>query len=955
MSFDTVMHRSSTRLAALFLVTTAMVACQDSDLTEPDGPRLEPGTPDAEIVEQGNGHFFFLPPLDDEEQNGTFNPGLLTRVEVCLWDRNAATDDDDGTDPCVSVLESFDAAEITVATDDEEYHVNWDIRGTDPDLGDLLAIRVLTAGIQLGYAEIVVGRNMRDARNAAADIGGDVIPLVRNQTLPIKYRAEFGIFCANPDGCVEETVTDDEGGTVINEEEDAGVELESGALPPGTDAVVVFIEEIELDEGEECIEDIGVLTTTGRCIRISTAPKLTQDFEEDVIVGICVDPPADFDKYQIHRFDPDKPGDQVEALPSAAALFLDCAGFNVSLRDAGPIGRMAHAGWRTLKRVFAPTPLVASDEGFGGTASRLSFFQWAKPVTLTATSSQAQTAVAGDPVADDPAVLVLTAHNDGNDPPEPVDDHPVTFEFFDVGGVSLGTTVVLSDVNGLASVPWTLSGNLGIQTVEVTGFNAGPVVFEAEALGLVSRWSGDNTLADSEGSNDITSQGTGIGFAPGVVNDAMSFNSGSWGSIASAPDIETAEQLSVNFWVKFNTLAPGVQRLFTINGERFVVREQGDDGLVMYMFGFGSTIAAERQVFVEPALSAGCWHHVGATFDGATMALYLDGDQIGTTTPPGGSPDPATGGVRFSTDFSPERLDGLMDEVEFHNRALSPAEVQARVDAAVTAGTPGLCTDTDGDMVLDHVDNCRLVANPDQTDTDGDGIGDACTLSFSFESGDLTGWSEIDEGSGDFAVMTGTEAPLHIGSNDTNFEVLPPPDGNFAAMTDQFGPGTHILYRDIAVPAGGQTSLSMIVYVRNRLSPQDGGYIISAQDGLSHAGAANQHMRVDIMDPGAPADDVGIGVLANLFITQPGDPVSLGYTTVTGDLTPWAGQTVRIRIGEVDNQTFFHGGADNILVTNPDQPATAITPLQSPGRITPLRAGPTGEPAPTYRYEEKHR
>lgn len=37
-------------------------------------------------------------------------------------------------------------------------------------------------------------------------------------------------------------------------------------------------------------------------------------------------------------------------------------------------------------------------------------------------------------------------------------------------------------------------------------------------------------------------------------------------------------------------------------------------------------------------------------------------------------------------------------------------------------------TDVDGDQVMDHEDNCVLIANADQTDTDGNGLGDACDV-----------------------------------------------------------------------------------------------------------------------------------------------------------------------------------------------------------------------------------
>jgi hypothetical protein len=56
---------------------------------------------------------------------------------------------------------------------------------------------------------------------------------------------------------------------------------------------------------------------------------------------------------------------------------------------------------------------------------------------------------------------------------------------------------------------------------------------------------------------------------------------------------------------------------------------------------------------------------------------------------------------------------------------LGPDPICADSDVLGTfaAGVP---LDTDGDLVPDIADNCPLVFNPDQVDTDGDGIGDAC-------------------------------------------------------------------------------------------------------------------------------------------------------------------------------------------------------------------------------------
>lgn len=57
----------------------------------------------------------------------------------------------------------------------------------------------------------------------------------------------------------------------------------------------------------------------------------------------------------------------------------------------------------------------------------------------------------------------------------------------------------------------------------------------------------------------------------------------------------------------------------------------------------------------------------------------------------------------------------------------APADLADYVDPQL----PGcMAVDTDGDSVPDNMDNCTLVANVNQVDTDGDGIGNQCDGDF---------------------------------------------------------------------------------------------------------------------------------------------------------------------------------------------------------------------------------
>lgn len=173
----------------------------------------------------------------------------------------------------------------------------------------------------------------------------------------------------------------------------------------------------------------------------------------------------------------------------------------------------------------------------------------------------------------------------------------------------------------------------------------------------------------------------------------------------------------------------------------------------------------------------------------------------------------------------------------------------------------------------------------------------------------LNGWTVVDQANsfGSWYALSGTTAPESL------LTVPAPPGGSFAAVIDQQGPGSHVLYQDITVPASGGT-LSFDLFLNNTASD----FTVPSPATLDFSGAANQQFRVDIMSTTAGDFDVGAGVLANVYQTNPGDPLTTGgYTNVSFNLAAFAGQTVRLRFAEVDNQLFFNVGIDNVRIAAP--------------------------------------
>lgn len=187
-----------------------------------------------------------------------------------------------------------------------------------------------------------------------------------------------------------------------------------------------------------------------------------------------------------------------------------------------------------------------------------------------------------------------------------------------------------------------------------------------------------------------------------------------------------------------------------------------------------------------------------------------------------------------------------------------------------------------------------------------------------FETGTLSNWSVVNQGSGDWFAYSGTTSPA------SGHEIAAPPEGEFAATTDQNGPGSHMMTQDI-VPTTNDSTLSFVLYYENRNDE------FHTPNTLSHEEEPNQQYRVDLIDPNASIDSVAPeDVVENLFITEEGDPLSLEPTLMSFNLSEYVGQELRLRFAEVDNQFFFQASVDRVRLSSEnavDEPSSTAPDL----------------------------
>ena len=143
----------------------------------------------------GNQHFFWLPPivLGPSPSSGSNLPGLAAEVKIL-----ECTGDPLEGDPCSSFGSAVTFTTLTgpgsetVRDGGDHYIVNWHTdlgEGDGVVPGGTYRICVSADGLDLGHADVLVGSNGKDVKDARAN---GYVPLVAGSTLPIKFRIEDG-------------------------------------------------------------------------------------------------------------------------------------------------------------------------------------------------------------------------------------------------------------------------------------------------------------------------------------------------------------------------------------------------------------------------------------------------------------------------------------------------------------------------------------------------------------------------------------------------------------------------------------------------------------------------------------------------------------------------------------------------------------------------------------------
>jgi len=202
---------------------------------------------------------------------------------------------------------------------------------------------------------------------------------------------------------------------------------------------------------------------------------------------------------------------------------------------------------------------------------------------------------------------------------------------------------------------------------------------------LVGYWNLDETSGttahDSSGnSNDGTVYSAT--WTVGKIDNALNFNgANSWVSIPSSNSLSGVSQLTLQAWIKPDTLSTNPQMKQIVGKSSGVPQYNDEYGLELvggavrfYVSGASSNLFMRDTANV---ISTGQWYFVAGTWDGQNYTIYVNGEVVASGTSSAGSSTITSHPVEIGRldAWSYTYFDGIIDEVKIYNHARSSEEI----------------------------------------------------------------------------------------------------------------------------------------------------------------------------------------------------------------------------------------------------------------------------------------
>jgi hypothetical protein len=210
----------------------------------------------------------------------------------------------------------------------------------------------------------------------------------------------------------------------------------------------------------------------------------------------------------------------------------------------------------------------------------------------------------------------------------------------------------------------------------------------------VAWWRAEGNARDRVGHNDGILVGNPI-FSDGIIGKAFEFNGiGSYVKIPKSQKPDIIRGITMEFWMKasVNNELHSYQGLVASDyyGVEISNGFQSNMGVNFYVSSdrgrsWGATSEANGG---GATISAGEWHHIAGTYDGANVVLYIDGQAWGNPASYSGTVSPISrsgflaigsedGRTAFPNCIGTRYFNGAIDEARIYNRALSASEIQS--------------------------------------------------------------------------------------------------------------------------------------------------------------------------------------------------------------------------------------------------------------------------------------